>query len=121
MQTKPIIAAAMLLGLLPAGPASAQVAADEQEFQAMAAALKANDAERRSAIETCIGQGIGSDPSGLAEFMGVPVEKATEAWCTRMTNGIADGRLTLADVNALNEGTVTPGARKVLTTVSEGR
>jgi hypothetical protein len=49
----------------------------------------------------------------------VPVEKAA-AWCTRMTNGIADGRLTLADVNALGEGTVTRGARAVLTVASDG-
>lgn len=121
MQTKPIIAAVMLFGLLPAGPAWAQIAGDEQEFREMAAALKANDAERQSAIDTCIEQGIGENPAGAAGFMGVPVEKAAEAWCTRMTNGIADGKLTLADVNALNEGTVTPGARAVLTTVSEGR
>src|SRR5690606_518380 len=121
MQTKPIIAAVMLFGLLPGGPAWAQLADSEQEFRQLAAALKANDAERQSAITTCIEQGIGENPAGAAEFMGVPVEKAAEAWCTRMTNGIADGKLTLADVNALNEGTVSPAARAVLTTVSEGR
>jgi hypothetical protein len=49
------------------------------------------------------------------------VEKAAEAWCTRMTNGIASGKLTLADVSGLNEGTITPAARAVLTTVSEGK
>jgi hypothetical protein len=53
--------------------------------------------------------------------MGVPVEKAAEAWCTRMTNGIANGLLTLADVMGLNDGTVTPAAQKVLTTLSEGK
>lgn len=121
MRMKSMIAALIALCLPPAGPASAQLAADEQEFQQMAAALKADDAERRSAIETCIGQGIGADPAGVAEFMGVPVEEATVAWCTRMTNGIADGKLTLADVQALNEGTVTPGAEAVLKAISEGR
>jgi len=115
------VAVLVLLGFLLADPARAQIADGEQKFQAMAAALKANDAERRSAIETCIGQGVGSNLAGLAEFMGVPEERATEAWCTRMTNGIANGRLTLADVNALNEGTITPGAQEVLTTASEGR
>lgn len=119
MKTKLTIAALILLGPMPAGPAWAQIAGDEQEFQQMAAALKANDAERRSAIATCIGQGIGENPEGAARFMGVPVEKAAAAWCTRMTNGIANGKLTLADVNALNEGTVTPGAREVLTSASE--
>lgn len=121
MHMKSIATALILLAFVPAGPAWAQIAGDEQAFQQMAAALKANDAERRSAIATCIGQGIGDNPEGLAEFIGVPVEKATEAWCTRMTNGIADGKLTLADVNALNEGTVTPGAKAVLTSASEGR
>ena len=121
MRTQSIAATAMLFGLLAADPALAQIAAGEQEFQAMAGALKANDAERRSAIRTCIGQGIGPDPTGIAAFMSVPVEKATEAWCTRMTNGIANGQLTLADIRALNEGKVTPGARRVLTTMSDGK
>jgi hypothetical protein len=121
MKAKSITAALILLGFLPASPALAQIAADEQEFQQLVAALKADDAERQSAIATCIEQGIGDNPTGAAEFMGVPVEKAAEAWCTRMTNGIVDGKLTLADVNGLNEGTVTPAARAVLTTVSEGK
>jgi len=121
MRTTSIIVTAMLFGLQPTGSALAQIAADEQEFQQMAAALKADDTERQSAIATCIEQGIGDNPAGAAEFMGVPVEKAAEAWCTRMTNGIADGLLTLADITALSEGTVTPGAQKVLTTSSEGK
>ena len=86
----------------------------------MAVALASNDAERRAAIDTCIEQGIGQSPEGLAEFMGVPVEQATETWCTRMTNGIASGQLTLADLEALNEGTATPGALAVLTTAADG-
>ncbi len=121
MKTKTMTAALILVGLLPAAPAWSQLAADEQEFQQLAAALKANDAERQGAIETCIQQGIGDNPEGAAQFMGVPVDKAAETWCTRMTNGIANGKLTLADVNALSEGTVTPGAQEVLTTVSEGK
>jgi len=121
MKTKSSIATLILVGLLPTGPAWGQLAADEQEFLQMAATLKANDTERQSAIATCTEQGIGDNPAGAAQFMGVPVEKAAEAWCTRMTNGIANGKLTLADVTALNEGTVTPDAQKVLTTVSEGK
>ena len=111
----------ILPGVLPASPASAQIASSEQELQQLAAALKANDAERRSAIATCIQQGIGANPAGAAQFMGVPVKKAAEAWCTRLTNGIANGKLTLNDLAGLNEGAVTPGARNVLTTVSEGK
>jgi hypothetical protein len=119
---KAFFAATMFFGLLPVGPAGAQqVAADEEEYRQLVAALKADDAERQGAIAVCIEQGIGDNPTGAAKFMGVPVEKAAEAWCTRMTNGIANGLLTLADVNGLNEGTVTPAAQKVLTTVSEGK
>jgi hypothetical protein len=103
------------------GGARGQVTADEKGFQQMASALKANDAERQSAIATCIKQGIGENPAGAAQFMGVAVEMAAEAWCTRMTNGIANGKLTLNDVKGLNEGTVTSRARDVLTTVSEGK
>lgn len=121
MNTKLVIAAAMLIGVGAASPGSAQVASSEREFQQLATALKANDTERRSAIATCIQQGIGGNPAGAAQLLGVPVGKAAEAWCTRMTNGIANGLLTLADITALNEGTVTPGAQKVLTTVSEGK
>jgi hypothetical protein len=115
MSKKSIAAGLVVFGCLSAGPTWAQIAADEQEFQQMAAALKADDAERQSAIATCIKQGIGDNPAGAAQFMGVPVEKAAEAWCTRMTNGIANGLLSLADVMGLNEGTVTPAAQKVLT------
>jgi hypothetical protein len=121
MQVKSIVTATVLLVLLPVAPVWAQIAADEQEFQKLAAALKADDTERQSAITTCIKQGIGDNPAAAAKFMGVPVDRATEAWCTRMTNGIANGKLTLADVRALNEGTVTPSAREVLITVSEGK
>jgi len=53
--------------------------------------------------------------------MRVPVEQAAEAWRTRITNGVTNGRLTLPDVNGLNEGTVTPSAQAVLTTVSDGK
>lgn len=121
MWMKSMVTGILLSGLLPVGPASAQLANSEEEFQQMAAALKADDDERQGAIATCIAQGIGDNPTGAAEFMGVPVEQATEAWCTRMTNGIANGLLTLADINGLGEGTVTPNAQRVLTTVSEGK
>lgn len=121
MKSKTMVAALILAGLPPVGSVWAQLADNEAEFQKLAAALKADDTERRSAIATCIEQGIGDNPEGAAQFMGVAVEKAAEAWCTRMTNGIADGLLTLADVTGLNEGTITPAAQKVLTTVSGGK
>ncbi|MCO5091723.1 hypothetical protein [Bosea sp. (in: a-proteobacteria)] len=47
--------ALILSAVLVAGPASAQIASSEQELQQLAAALKANDAERRSAIATGAG------------------------------------------------------------------
>lgn len=121
MQRKSFLVALAVLGLLPARSAPAQVATGEQEFQQLAAALRANDAERLSAIATCIEQGAGKNLAGIARLMGVPVERAPEAWCTRMTNGIASGKLRFADVDGLNQGTVTPGAREVLTTTSDGK
>lgn len=123
MNMKSMIATAIVAGLLPAGPASAQLADNEEEFQQLVAALKADDAERQGAIAVCIEQGVNAnpEPAGIAGFMGVPVEQAWDAWCTRTTNGIANGKLTLADVNALNEGTFTPAAKDVLTTVSDGK
>ena len=75
MKTKSIAATLILLNLLSVRAAWAQLADNEQEFQQMAAALKANDVERQSAIATCIKQGIGENPAGAAQFMSVPVEK----------------------------------------------
>lgn len=121
MKTRSSIVAIALMSGLAASPGRAQIASNEQEFQQIAAALKANDAERQSAIVTCIRQGIGENPTGAARFMGVPVEKAAEAWCTRITNGIANGKLTLADVNALGSGTITPRAQQVMTAASDGK
>jgi len=121
MQLKSIVAAALLSGCFVAGPAGAQVAADEQEFQALVAAFQANDVERLAAIATCTEQGLGQDWSGLARFMGVPPDQAAVAWCTRMTNGIAHAQLSLADVQGLDVGDISPAARKVLTTASEGK
>ncbi|MGB3287641.1 MAG: hypothetical protein WBA83_00045 [Burkholderiaceae bacterium] len=121
MQSKSIInAAVVFLGLMASAPAMAQTAADERDFQQLGHTLKANDAERQSAIKTCTEQGIGDNPAAAAEFMGVPVERAAAVWCTRMTNGIANGQLTLTDIRGLNTGTVSARARRVLTTVSEG-
>ena len=113
MTIRGIIAAIVLLVVMPAGTTWAQ-SSPEEDFQAMAAALKANDAERQSAIDTCIQQGIGENPTGAAEFMGVPVESAAKAWCMRMTNGIADGKLTLADLQSLNSGDFSANAEAVL-------
>ena len=120
MQRVSLFAAALLLSAFPFSSATAQQSSGEEEFEQMAAALKADDSERRSAIETCIQQGIGDNPAAAAEFMGVPVEKAARAWCIRMTTGIASGKLHLVDINGLSEGTVTPAAQSVLTTVAEG-
>lgn len=123
MRMKLTIVAIVVLVLQQAIPARAQLASNEQEFQQMAAALKADDAERQSAITTCIEQGVSAnpEPAGIAQLLGVAAEQAWEVWCTRMTNGIADGKLTLADLNALNDGTVTPNAQDVLTTVSDDK
>lgn len=118
---KTVFLVSVFFSLAPAGAALAQVAADADEFQQLVAALQADDSERQTAIAVCIAQGIGDNPTGAAQFMGVPVAQAAEAWCTRMTNGIVSGKLTLADVNGLNEGSISPAAQAVLTTVSEGK
>jgi hypothetical protein len=120
MHLKLMLAGIVVFGAIQAVPAAAQVAANEQEFQEMVAALKADDGERVTAIAVCIAQGIGDNPAGAAQFMGVPVEDAAKAWCTRTTNGIAAGKLTLSDLNAVNEGTVTPAMLDVLKTASQG-
>jgi hypothetical protein len=88
----------------------------ERQFQEMVTFLKNNDSERKSAISSCIGQGIGSNPSAIAKVMDVPVADAATAWCTRTVNGLVNGTLSLADLNAMNSGTITPGIMKALKT-----
>lgn len=88
----------------------------EQQFQEMVAFLKNNDAERKSAIASCIGQGIGDNPSAVAKVMDVPVADAATAWCTRTVNGLVNGSLSLTDLNTMNSGTITPGIMKALKT-----
>ncbi|NYT78039.1 hypothetical protein H0A71_13635 [Alcaligenaceae bacterium] len=119
MKIESIIVTVAMVAVLPVSSAWAQ-SADELAFQQLGAALKADDVERQSAIKTCVEQGIGENPAGLAKLMGVPVEQATVAWCARTTNGIAQGKLNWADISALNQGTVTPNAHSVLTTASDG-
>lgn len=121
MQIKSIAAAIIFFSLFSSVPAGAQTAADEQDFQQLREALRADDAERQSTIATCTEQGIGDNPAAAAKFMGVSVDSAAAAWCTRLTNGIANGQLTLTDVRGLNSGTVSARARQVLTTASEGK
>jgi hypothetical protein len=97
---------------MPAGAAWAQ-SSDEEDFQAMAAYLKANDAERQTAIDTCLAQGAGQDFANLAPIMEVSAENSVRAWCFRTVNGIADGKLTLADMQGINGGTLFENVRAV--------
>jgi hypothetical protein len=106
MNMKSFVAAGVLLTALPAGVAWAQ-SSDEDDFKTMAAYLKANDSERQAAIESCIVQGTGRELANLAPIMEVSTENSVRAWCFRITNGIADGKLTLADMLSINEGTIS--------------
>jgi hypothetical protein len=100
-----------------AAPVQAQsLPSSEQQFQEMVTILKNNAAERNSAISSCTAQGIGSNPSAVAKVMDVPVADAAAAWCTRTINGLVNGTLSLADLNAMNSGTITPGIMKALKT-----
>jgi len=100
-----------------ATPLQAQtLPSSEQQFQDMVTFLKNNDAERKSAIASCIAQGIGDNPSAVAKVMDVPVADAATAWCTRTVNGLVNGTLSLTDLNAMNSGTITPGIMKALKT-----
>lgn len=108
------IAAALVIGT---GAAHAQtLPSGEQQFKDMVTFLRNNDSERKDAIASCIQKGIGDDPSAVAKVMEVPVADAATAWCTRTVNGLVNGMLSLADLNAMNSGTITPGILKVLKT-----
>jgi hypothetical protein len=108
------IAAALVIG---AGVAHAQtLPSSEQQFKNMVTVLRNNDNERKDAIASCIQKGIGYNPRAVAEFMEVPVADAATAWCTRTVTGLVNGTLSLADLDAMNSGTITPGIRKALKT-----
>lgn len=116
---KTLIAAATLVAVLPAGATWAQ-SSDEEDFKAMVAYLKANDAERQAAIDSCIAAGAGGEMANLAPIMEVPAENSVRTWCLRITNGIADGKLTLADMQGIEQGTLSENIRAVMKTPVEG-
>jgi hypothetical protein len=108
------IAAALVIG---ATAAHAQtLPTTEAQFQEMVAFLKSNDAERNNAIASCTAAGVGDNPTALAAFMNVPVDKAAATWCLRTVNGLANGALSFADLDAMNNGKITPAIRKAIKT-----
>lgn len=113
MNMKPILVAVAFIAALPAGVTWAQ-SSDEEDFQAMVTYLKTNDAERQNAIDTCITQGAGQDFANLAPIMEVPAENSVRAWCFRTTNGIADGKFTLVDMQGITEGKLSENVRAVI-------
>jgi hypothetical protein len=119
MNLKILIAAVVLVAVLPAGATWAQ-SSDEDDFKAMVAYLKANDGERQAAIDSCLAQGTGREMANLAPIMEVPAVNSVNAWCLRITNGLADGKLTLADMQGIEQGALSENVRAVMKTPVEG-
>ena len=80
-------------------------------------ALKGSPAVRNDFIRTCT-QKIRNKPfktrQGIAKIANTSVSSAPRVYCTRLTKGMASGRLTHADINAASRGQVTPNIVKVL-------
>lgn len=80
-------------------------------------ALKGSPAVKSDFIRTCT-QKIRNKPfktrQGIAKIANTSVSSAPRVYCTRLTNGMASGRLTHADINAASRGQVTPNIVKVL-------
>lgn len=119
MNLKTFIATAALVAFLPAGATWAQ-SSDEDDFKAMVDYLKANDGERQAAIDSCLVQGAGREMANLAPIMEVPAENSVRAWCLRITNGLADGKLTLTDMQGIDQGKLSENVRAVMNTPVEG-
>lgn len=119
MDMRTLIATGLLLSILPAGTTWAQ-SSGEEDFTAMVAYLKANDAERQAAIDTCTAQGAGREMANLAPIMEVTAENSVRTWCLRITNGLADGKLTLADMQGIEQGSLSENVRLVMKTPVEG-
>ncbi|MBC2885456.1 hypothetical protein H7Q97_08555 [Ochrobactrum sp. CM-21-5] len=80
-------------------------------------ALSGSPALRSDFIKTCT-QRIRSKPlktrQGIAKVANTSVSAAPRVYCSRLTKGIASGRLTHADMNAASRGQVTPNIVKVV-------
>lgn len=102
-----IIAAALLAGC---GVSASTYATGQQ-------ALKGSPAVRSDFIRNCT-QKIRNKPlktrQAIAKVANTSVKAMPGVYCTRLTRGIASGRLTHADVNAASRGQVTPNTIKVL-------
>lgn len=80
-------------------------------------ALKGSPAVRSDFIKTCT-QRIRNKPlktrQGIAKVANTSVSAAPRIYCSRLTRGIASGKLTHSDINAASRGQVTPNIVKVL-------
>lgn len=80
-------------------------------------ALRGSPAVRSDFIRNCT-QRIRNKPlrtrQGIAKVANTSVSAAPRVYCSRLTRGIASGRLTHADMNAASRGQVTPNIIRVL-------
>ena len=80
-------------------------------------ALRGSPTERSDFVRTCT-RNISRKPlrtrQGIAKLMNTSVANTPRTYCSRLTRGIASGRLSYSDISAASRGQVTPTVVKVL-------
>ncbi|MER8863225.1 hypothetical protein NKI19_05820 [Mesorhizobium sp. M0751] len=80
----------------------------EGEFNTMHATLEGSPVTKRTAINECIARERSTplaERKTFAAFMNVSVAKHDSAFCNRLYNAVANGRLTYADYRRLSSPT----------------
>lgn len=86
-------------------------------YEAGQALFNGSPAVRSDFINSCT-QRIRAKPlktrQVIANVANTSLASAPKVYCTRFVKGVASGRLTLADINAIKGGTITPTMIKVV-------
>lgn len=89
----------------------------QNNYQVTQEALRGSPALRSDFQRTCV-NGTRQQPLAnrqmMAKLMNVSVNSAPQTYCQRVTRGIANGRITLADMRSGGRGQMTPNMVRVL-------
>lgn len=110
MACRYVVLALSLLALSGCGISQTNYAAGRE-------ALRGNPALRSDFVKTCT-RNISRKPyttrRNIAKLMNTSVGATPRLYCSRLTRGIASGRLSHADISAASRGQVTPAIVRVL-------
>lgn len=101
----------------PADHPPAQAPAKSTMNAAMIEAVRGSPQLRRAATAECV-RDTARDPlaarRNIAMIINTSVAKAPQVFCERLMMGLASGKLTVADVDSVDRGEITPNTIRVL-------